>query len=251
MYKRLGLGIFLILILSFSSVYAQATPSDSVWFEPATAKAGEAITLNAFVYNSVQTPVTLTVEFRTSEKVLIGSKTVSLGVASGTTLTQSFTMPAEPSAVTVSIPKATNSKLAEVKGLEGTIGTIMLDANAPLPGPFPFEQTVSSWVKEKVRIIESWRLTKAKYYTDQKAHYRLSAGLTAAQPQEGKDLLPLVPEQPQQSQPQPNTRASIGTYAGLVWTTVCAVLFTNELVFYIVAGVIIFLILRFIIGRIF
>jgi hypothetical protein len=222
-----------------------AQPTNSVWYEPASAKPGEAVTLNAFVYNTVQTPVTLTVVFRTDTKDVISTQTRTLGVGSGGTVSYAWKLPDQKTIVTVAVTKAINDKRFEVKSLEGDVGTITLDPAQPVTTVASTANGAAAWLHAVSDTVTAWRKKEASYCEQKKEQYQRSTGVTF-QSQMGHDLFSTKPDAPQ-SVPTPlnaPVQAGAHDYYNLIWTSACSTLFGNATVFYAVAIVILFLVLR-------
>jgi hypothetical protein len=244
--KTLIITLLVVPVLLTATIHAQSQPENSTWYEPATAAAGESITLKAFVYNSVQNPVTLTVEFRSEDKV-IGTQEATAGVGGGATISQSWTMPQKKTSVTVRVTNAQNEKRVEVKSLEGIVGVIELDSTQPLPqSTSSFIDSVQDFWHTTLSAVTTWRLKEAAYCQEKKIQYEAKTNVTF-QPKEGKNLLPLeTVEQQTNVQDSSSVEPSVNKsdYLNLAWTSACSTYFGNEAIFYIISALVIIFIVR-------
>ncbi|MDB5188736.1 MAG: hypothetical protein JWM92_334 [Candidatus Nomurabacteria bacterium] len=220
MIKRLSLIVlFFVMMLSVGKVSAAAAlPSSAVWFTPASASVGSAITLNALVYNNQSVSATVTVTFtNTTSKEKIAAMTDTIAAQSAKTITANWIMPAKNTVVTATVTGAFDKNKKSLPALLGVLGTVTV-GNTPTPLingiSFPGSTQLNAWFTPVLTTMESFRKKEAISF----AHMRDS---------------------------------NPGNSVTNTYYTMGASLFTNPAFFYIAALLLLLLLLRFIVNLIF
>jgi hypothetical protein len=254
-------AVMMICFLISSSVFAAAQlPSTSVWFDPADAAIDMPITLNALVYNDQSTAATITVVFTTDTKIKIGSITEEVPSQTAKTFSVAWKMPAKSTIVNARVTTAVTAAKKSLPSLVGPIGSITVGTVTPLISgialpSFLGSSQITLWFTPLFKIIETFRLQQATYFTRLQDSTRHKIGLNPA-------ALPQIFQQPDGTtdsnpSPQPasaNTPNMFGNpldYLTYAYATAFATLFASQMIFYIVFAILLLLLLRFIVSRLF
>jgi hypothetical protein len=249
MYKAI---LTTLLVLVPITVFAAPTPPpQTVRAEPANAKKGEKVSLEAFVYNSYGKTVTVEVMFSTPDEE-IETISLTLPTQSGKTATTEWTGPEAQTVVTASIVRAVDSSQKTVPELLGVIGTVTVGAK---PSTFSIGNlgiSAKSWVGTIFQTIDPWRIKQALKYEILRDQKRKELGISTMQDLTDQ-LTPKAPEAPAlpgddaQRLGDLSNKAvfPIGTYATLFYASALAGLFGSIALFYICLVVLLLMLLRF------
>ena len=254
--KKILLAIifsFAVFLSSHGAAFATAAlPTNSIWVSPATAAEGAAITLNALVYNNTAQDVTVTVTFTTKpadpavQPKVLGTIKQLVTSESAKTFSQAWTMPKGAIAVTGAVTSALTKQNQSIQTLVGPLGTITVGSDAVTPVAtgvtFPGSVQLSNWFGPFITKVEAWRTKEATYYTalrdKTKTQLDITKSAATTTPVSVDGLPPVKTDNPMQ-------------WVTLIFATACASLFSNMVIFYISAILLILLVLRFIINLVF
>jgi hypothetical protein len=255
--QLLSVVLIAVFFVSQSPVHAAAVlPPAAVWFAPAGAVAGSTITLNALVYNNQSVDATVTVVF-SSPVSTVATVTKTVAAQSAATVSVDWKMPVTNTVVTATVSTALDKNKKALPALVGSIGTVIV-GNSPTPVittlTFPGSTQLNAWFNPLLSQIEAFRAKEAINFTAARNTARVKLGLTAVPPP-----ILTVPETPAPAVDIVHSSqgaASIalgnpGQYFTVLYTTALASLFSSQLAFYLVGGVLILLVLRFIVNLIF
>lgn len=233
---------------------APGIPSSSVWVEPATAAPGQAIELNAFIYNSEKQNVTYTVSFRVkNEQVTQASATISPKVAKA--VIGQWKQPQKTVDVTAVIVKAVGKDGKEITALHGELGTITVGveeekkesskASLPdvkLPKNFPSIGEVKGFINTKLSKLEAYRQRQAEKYAQLKTTARSEAGIGESRElvrenEKGETVVERI-EKP-----------TFVAYGQIMVASALASFFGSYFIFYISVILLTFMVIRFIFRR--
>jgi hypothetical protein len=241
MKKILSLFFLLIVFISAtSSALAAATvPNTSVWFTPSTAAAGEAISLNALVYNSQSFDATVNVAFATADQN-VGTVSELIPAQTAKTVTLAWKMPAQDTSITATVSSATDKNKKAVPALVGTIGTIIVGPNVATPAvpsvSFPDSSQISAWFAPILASIDAYRAKEATHFISLRDQSKAVVGTTISS-------APAVAMKDGLSSKVLGNPMEYLTY-GLYYAL--ATLFANSAIFYIALVLVILLVLRFV-----
>lgn len=213
------------------TAYAAAElPASAAWFAPTTAAAGSPITLNALVYNNQKTDATVTVVF-SAPGVTIATVTQTIAAQSAMTVSAGWIMPKASAIVTATVTAALDKNKKSLPPLLGVLSTVTVGS---MPAPliqgisFPGSAQLTAWFTPFFNKIETFRKNEAATLTALRdaTKAKVTSSLSGAF-----------------SHPI--------DYATLLYSSVGAALFANMAVFYIAAIMIVLLLLRFVVNRIF
>lgn len=216
---------------------ADTLPSNALTVAPANALAGSAITLNALVYNNESVNAVVTVAFTipdgstTGGTITIANVTAIIGPASAKTIAANWEMPTQSTVVTATVTAAVDDNKQLLPSLLGTLGTVTVgpSSSSSIAGiSFPGSTQISAWFAPLFSTIENWRLQEAVALTTLRT--TTQATITSS---------------PSQAFGNP------WNYATLIYATIGAALFTNQIIFYIAFGLLVLFVLRMIIRLIF
>jgi len=226
---------------------AAELPSSSVWFAPTTAAVGEAITINALVYNSQSVDATVTVVASTPT-LKISTVTELIPKATAKTIVINWTMPKNSSAVTVAVTTALDHNKKSLPALVGKIGTVTIapSAVAPVITPtattaFPGAAQLKAWFGPWMAKIEPFRIKEAKYFTTLRDTKKAALGITAA------------PATTDGADKNAASKAFGNPFDYITYIVAigCATLFASQGLFYVAIILLALLVLRFIVNLIF
>jgi hypothetical protein len=250
-FAGLLIAIVAIVLVPTKSFAVDTIPNTSVWFTPANAAAGTAITLNALVYNNQGKDATVTVQFKTaaasgttaSQASIIGTQTQLITAQSAKTVMQPWIMPKTATVVTVSVTAAVDSNKKSIPALIGTLGTVSVGAGvipAMNSSGIPGTSQLTAWLGPLFSTIETFRVNQAAAYATLRDQTKATLGITpsAITPSTGDGLPPLKFDNPIQ-------------YLILVYATAMASFFGTAAIFYIGAVLIVLLVIRFLVNLIF
>jgi hypothetical protein len=225
-------------------------PAVSVWMTPAKAKKGDAVVLNAYIYNSTAKTITASVLFSTPEDD-IATINLTLPAQSAKTATSDWIVPETQTVVTASVIKAVDANQKNIPELLGPIGTVTTGTAST----FSIESLgigAKTWVGTVFSTIEPWRIKQADYFIALRDTTKKELGVD-----ESSDVLsqltlqnknPEVPALPGEERPaQTATQRAfpIGKYGTLIYASALASIFASVALFYITVALLLILILRF------
>lgn len=244
--KKLLLVIAIVLGLATRTFAAAELPKAAVWVEPATANVGDAVTLNALVYNNQTSDATVTVAFsETAGTIATTTATISAGTAK--TVSASWKMPAQSTEVTATVTSAVTATKKSLPGLIGKIGTVTVTGTVVTPnavsGIIPGSKQINAFFAPIITKIELFRLQEVTYFKNLKATSQASVDQAA---KKAAVLDPAPDDKNTASEAAGNPFA----YIPLAYATVALALFANQAIFYIVMTLALLLVLRFIVNLI-
>ncbi|MDB5254849.1 MAG: hypothetical protein JWL92_225 [Candidatus Nomurabacteria bacterium] len=239
--KKIAAFLFIVLVsmsLAAQAVFAVAeVPKSSVWFDPANAAAGEAIKLNALVYNNQTSNATVTVVF-SDPAGTIGTTSTTITKATAKTVSVSWKMPVKNTVVTAKVSTAVTSAKKSLPGLVGVLGTVTVGSVAPEAtalGSFPGSTQLAKWFGPLVSKIDAWRVGQKDTFVKLKASTLKKMGDVKLDIND-KNILSKVLGNPVD-------------YIVLAYATSGATLFASQALFYIAGFLLFLLILRAIVNR--
>ena len=171
------------LVLSICThAYAQTETASKVWITPSDAKAGEAVTINALVYNDTVSDVNMTVVFFSGvdpDATELGKATILVKTNASNTAAQSWTMPSIATPVAVAVSKAVATKTKKtVPSLAGVVGTITVGGSSSGFSVASLKDV--KWIGTIITYLEDFRTTQAQKYEDTLANSKKEiAGIAA------------------------------------------------------------------------
>lgn len=253
MKKILSIGIALIMaFVVVPSVFAAAElPSNTVWYEPATAPADSAITLQALVYNNQTSDATVTVDFTIPNKTKVATATALIPAQSAKTLSAVWKMPHASTVVTGTVTAAVTAKHVSLPKLLGVLGTVTA---APSVAPttttsmssFPGSAQLSAWFGPLLAKIEAFRVKEAAYFTDLRDKSKAAAGLAI-----GTTIGTALTSQTPASDATNQIFSHPGDYFNYFYASAMVPVFSNQIIFYIVLLLAVLLVIRFIVNLFF
>lgn len=250
------LALIPLLLLPLIVFAAPTIPTQTVWMTPEGASSGTAIVLSAFVYNTTQKSVTVTVGFfNKSTEVAQATSTISPQTA--LTLSAPWTVPEVGSVITAKVTKAVDNNKKEVPEIIGTVGTVTV-------GVLP--QTTTTQLTERLRsimstifaFVEPWRRSQAQYFETLRDTKKAILGIDSTK--DAIDALnPITPEAP--AVPGTDTKTEkglediapryqgipVGDYIVFLYATALATIFGSIALFYIVAILLALFVVRLIV----
>jgi hypothetical protein len=248
---------FLLLMIG-GGVRAYATaevPSAAVWVTPSDAKAGDAIMLNAFVYNNTTDEASATVVFTQgipAEAKGIATATITVPANTAKIATVSWTMPEKSALVTATVTKAVTKAKKDIPSLAGVLGTVTIGGTTmALPDFGNVKGRIGVWLA----AIEVFRLKQAEHYAQVLKESKQTVNGVAK-----KDIVNLLTPDDSNA-PTPTTEGQLsagsvketeshaGAYASMVFATAANSFFAHKALFYISLIIVGLFIVRFIVGR--
>ncbi len=236
------IGIFVIVLVSMNLV-AQAAfavaevPKSSVWFDPANAAAGEAIQLNALVYNNQTVDAKMTVVF-SDPAGTIGTTSATVTKATAKTLSVAWKMPTKNTVVTAKVTAAVTTANKPLSALVGELGTVSVGSVASQTDvtafSFPGSKQLAAWFGPLFSKIDAWRIDQRDNFKELKEHTQKKTNIQLA---------------PDDKDAASKALGNPVDYFVLAYATAGYALFASQALFYIAAVLLFLLILRAIVNR--
>jgi hypothetical protein len=217
-----ALSFFMVIFFATQTFAVATLPNSSVWFTPADAAIGSAISLNALVYNNQTQNINFTVDFSVGA-TLIGTVTEVIPAQTAKTLSYAWVMPKVATVVTAKVIAAANTKKQSVPLLIGILGKVTVGGVAPI---------ISALAK-----LEAYRVQQSAKYVALRDSTKSQLNITMT------NGMPTIPSEKSLGNPS--------VYLTLIYSTALATLFSNVAVFYIACILLLLLVLRFIVKLLF
>jgi hypothetical protein len=219
-----ALSFFMVIFFATQTFAVATLPNSSVWFTPADAAIGSAISLNALVYNNQTQNINFTVDFSVGA-TLIGTVTEVIPAQTAKTLSYAWVMPKVATVVTAKVIAAANTKKQSVPLLIGILGKVTVGGVAPI---------ISTAALAK---LEAYRVQQSAKYVALRDSTKSQLNITMT------NGMPTIPSEKSLGNPS--------VYLTLIYSTALATLFSNVAVFYIACILLLLLVLRFIVKLLF
>lgn len=243
-------------LLSIQAFAAPNAPQQSVFLTQENPKKGEAVQLNALVYNQGSDTVKATVSFLDAETE-IGTAQITIPPRSAQTAMVTWTFPSALTEVTVFVTAATDSRGRTVSTMIGQVGTASFgkDSSSFFSGA-GIESQLTNLIAFVFEDIEPWRLKQAERFADLRDRKRAELGISTAQETYSSYINNTSPEVPalpggQQTTsyiPVEKQKLNVTGYATLLYATSMSKLFSSMVLFYVAILLGIILIIRWIIS---
>jgi hypothetical protein len=244
MKKLLPIFVILFALVGTRVFAAASLPSNSIWYDPTTAKVGDTITLHALVYNDQETSATVTVAFTNSDNVTIATVTSVVPSQNAKTLSATWTMPAGSTVITGTVTAAVSPSNTSITELLGPLGTMTISpisstVDISLPS-FPG----SAWLNNLIATVEAFRIKEATYFADLRDTSKANADIGSVLSTSSSSTTPASAA----------TNGLLGhpsDYFTYLYASALATMFASQVLFYILLLLVVLLLLRFIVNLLF
>lgn len=245
---KIFFAFFIALLLPTLLFAAPTVPKDKVWFTPTDAIVGEAIEINAFIYNPQKESITFTVAFLANEKA-IGTKTILVPTLTAKTISVSWSVPDTQTLITIDVQKALNAAKKDIPTLHGSLGTVSIGEIVAITPAISLSDTssIKVWIKANLHEIEVFREKQAKYFIEMREAAKIRLGINKVKNIEDKyqSSLNTPGGTTPKSLPPGESENNGNDYINLIYSTSLASFFGKIEIFYISIVLLILLLLRF------
>lgn len=244
-------SIFLSIV-AFVTIVIPAYAASTVWFTPIPGKekvslaSGDPILVYAKLENTSKDTITYVLSFDAEGKT-IGTKVISVQGYSGQDVSVTWTMPADPVLVSVTVAKATDIHKKAVSSLVGPVGSVQVGGTSAPVSEFDVG-TLTGWTGRVLTTLESFRTKELTYFTALQKDAQVVLGRTTI-----KDVSTLLQPETKTTSPTSTTpvveKKDMGTtwgYAKLVYATLGKALFANKTTYFVVLIFVVLLGIRFV-----